>query len=364
MTEGVLLKPLPERDWRTYTQGVIESERLFDNLLADLVAPFAPDPSAPKPRGRPAIPLNELVWVAVKKAQTGRSARRNHANVLDAEQEGLLAHAPRYNAAMEFLNRDDAEGILRSLVRASALPLAGIEQDFAVDSTGFTTGTFGTYKQQRYGQRKTDWRRDWVRLHACVGVRFCIVTDAKVTATVGAGTGDLSNFLPLVEATAENFKVHEVSADAAYSSKANLHAVKLLGGEALIPFRGGNNTPGGHPHSGAYQSDPAHPGSAKTWRKAHAYFTLHEEEFLARYHKRSNVEATFGAIKQTLGERLKAKNPQAQRNEVLCKVIAWNIRCVVRAILETKAEAASGAGLIQSDRHPREHGDSEAVGVR
>ncbi|HEX2066187.1 MAG TPA: transposase, partial [Candidatus Thermoplasmatota archaeon] len=81
-----------------------------------------------------------------------------------------------------------------------------------------------------------------------------------------------------------------------------------------------------------------HPGSARTWRKAYHYFALHQEEFYARYHKRSNVEATFGAIKQTLGERLKSKNPTAQRNEVLCKVIAWNIRCVVRAMTELGVE--------------------------
>jgi hypothetical protein len=144
-----------------------------------------------------------------------------------------------------------------------------------------------------------------------------------------------------VEGTAKAFMLNEVSADAAYSTKANHYAVRALGGEALIPFKGGRNTPGAK-RGGGGANAPGMPGSAKLWRRAHAYFTLHEEEFYARYHKRSNVETTFGAIKQTLGERLKSKKLLAQQNEVLCKVVAWNIRCVVRAMMELGVEPVFG----------------------
>ncbi|MFO1535380.1 MAG: transposase, partial [Thermoplasmatota archaeon] len=175
--------------------------------------------------------------------------------------------------------------------------------------------------------------REWVKLHACVGVRSKIITDPIVTPGKGKGTGDKSNFATLVEGTGEGFQVKEVSADGAYATKQNHHAVKLLGGEALIPFHEGFEL--GHR---SYAGGPA----AKTWRKAFHYFALHQDEFWGRYHKRSNVESTFSGIKRTLGEGLVSKKPLAQQNEVLCKVIAWNIRCVVRAMMELGVEPVFG----------------------
>jgi hypothetical protein len=38
--------------------------------------------------------------------------------------------------------------------------------------------------------------------------------------------------------------------------------------------------------------------------------------------KRSNIEATNAAIKRKFGETLKSKNPTAQVNELLAKIIA------------------------------------------
>ena len=55
------------------------------------------------------------------------------------------------------------------------------------------------------------------------------------------------------------------------------------------------------------------------------YFAYNKDEFLEHYHKRSNVETTFSAVKKKLGENLKSKNYTPQVNELLCKFIAYNI---------------------------------------
>jgi transposase len=52
------------------------------------------------------------------------------------------------------------------------------------------------------------------------------------------------------------------------------------------------------------------------------------------YHKRSNVESTFSMIKAKFGERLRSKTETAQTNEVLCKILAHNLCCVVQSIYE------------------------------
>ncbi|MFH1257112.1 MAG: transposase [Candidatus Diapherotrites archaeon] len=64
------------------------------------------------------------------------------------------------------------------------------------------------------------------------------------------------------------------------------------------------------------------------------YFCLNQEEFLKHYHLRSNVETTFAMIKSKLGETLKSKNLTAQKNELLCKLIAHNIIVLIQEIHE------------------------------
>jgi len=61
---------------------------------------------------------------------------------------------------------------------------------------------------------------------------------------------------------------------------------------------------------------------------------LKQEKFLQYYHKRSNVESTFAAIKKKFGETLKSKNKVAQENELLCKFIAYNLTVVIREMHE------------------------------
>ena len=51
---------------------------------------------------------------------------------------------------------------------------------------------------------------------------------------------------------------------------------------------------------------------------------------MARYHKRSNVESTFSAIKRKFGPYVVSKNPTAMVNEVYCKVINHNLTCLIQ----------------------------------
>ena len=73
---------------------------------------------------------------------------------------------------------------------------------------------------------------------------------------------------------------------------------------------------------------------SQTWNKLFAYFVLNREEFLKAYYKRSNVEATFSSIKRVFGDSVRSKTRVAQINEVLLKVLAHNIRCLIHTMAE------------------------------
>jgi len=76
--------------------------------------------------------------------------------------------------------------------------------------------------------------------------------------------------------------------------------------------------------------------SPEIWRKMYQYFLTNKQQFLKNYHKRSNVETTFSMIKMRLGEFLRSKNYEAQRNELMMKFIVHNITCLVQEVYESE----------------------------
>ncbi|MGD0718727.1 MAG: transposase [Thermoplasmata archaeon] len=70
------------------------------------------------------------------------------------------------------------------------------------------------------------------------------------------------------------------------------------------------------------------------WQKAYHLFQANREEFDRNYHMRSNVESVFSALKRKFGENIRSRTPTAQVNEVLCKLIAYNLTVVIHEMFE------------------------------
>ncbi len=296
--------------WKAYTEAQTSEVRQFDELLRDLTE----DLDEPEQRmGRPRIPITELLFCSIQKVYSQLSSRRAYSLFKNAEDREQITHAPNYNSINIFLNRKDITPILHKLVAITASPLQSVETEFAVDSSGFRTTQFNEYASKYYLKRQ----HHWLKAHICVGVKTNVITGIEVTE---GQVGDSPQFKPLVEKTADNgFNVEAVTADKAYSSKANLELVDSVGGVPYIPFK--SHVPGRS--RGSY-----------IWRKMYHYFRLHQEEFLVHYHKRSNVETTFHMLKMKFGDKLKSKNPVAQENELLCKIIAHNIVVLIHEMME------------------------------
>jgi hypothetical protein len=48
--------------------------------------------------------------------------------------------------------------------------------------------------------------------------------------------------------------------------------------------------------------------------KMFSYFQYKQDEYMAHYHKRSNVESTFSMVKRKFGDSVRSKNNLAMRN--------------------------------------------------
>lgn len=167
----------------------------------------------------------------------------------------------------------------------------------------------------------------WVKLHLVCGVRTNIVTAADATPSQSADSPYLAEF---VRTTAENFQILELSADMAYSSRKNLHAVEDVGGTAYIPFKKGSVA-----SALSSKHDPL-------WAKMYHLFTLNEAEFNRHYHKRSNVETVFHMLKAKFGDTVRSKTPIAQVNEALVKVLCHNICVLIHAMYSLGLTPAFG----------------------
>ena len=296
--------------WNAYNEAQKAEVKLFDELLKDLVQAI-PEPE--QHMGRPRLPLRESLFCSIQKVYSQLSSRRAHSLFQNANERGQIEHAPHFNAPSKLLNKPDITPILHQLVFLSALPVAGVETDFAVDSTGFRTTTFSAYESDKYGRSK---EHRWLKAHMCVGAKTNIVTAVIVT---DGSSKDSPQFSPLIKQTAEGFTIGEVSADLAYSSRNNLEVVNEVGGIPYIPFK--KNAVGSARGS-------------SMWKKMYHYFQLNRDEFLKHYHKRSNIESTNAAIKRKFGETLKSKNDTAQVNELLAKIIAYNLTVVIHEMYE------------------------------
>ena len=145
----------------------------------------------------------------------------------------------------------------------------------------------------------------WLKAHAMVGTTTNIVTADQRDRFERRRFARLP---ALVASTAQRFQMAEVSADKAYLGHANLAAIEAVGAVPYVPFKTNSRT-------------RARPRGAACGRM----FLYRQDEFLAHYHKRSNVESTFSAIKRKFGGAVRSKRFTAQVNEVLCKILCHNL---------------------------------------
>lgn len=214
-------------NWTAYNASQVEEKSRFAELLADLCAGV---PQPEQATGRPRLPLADMIFAAVYKTYVGFSARRFTTDLRAAYADGLIDAKPHFNSVNRYMANRLLTEPLKELVAVSSLPLKAVETDFVVDASGFSTGRYERWYDKRYG-RVTN-RADWFKVQLVCGVQTKIVTGADVS---GWTMHDGYFLPPLVERTAENFQIQEVSADKAYLSKKNMRMVDALGGTPYIP---------------------------------------------------------------------------------------------------------------------------------
>ena len=299
--------------WTAYNLAQTNEQELFGTLLRELCATVSQPPQG---KGRPRLPISDMLFAVGLKVYSTMSGRRAMTDFRNAQADGLLSTCPSFSTAFRYMEDPTLTPVLKSLIEQSALPLKAVESDFAADASGFSTSVYDRWFDQKWGKEKKMAR--FLKAHIMCGVNTKIVTAVEITE---ANVHDSPPFPGLVGKTAESFTMSEVSADKAYLSRKNLKAIVDAGATPYIPFK--------------INSRPEHTHGDSLWAKTYHYFSLYREDFMNHYHKRSNVETAFSMIKAKFGGSLRSKNPAAQVNEALVKILCHNICVLIQAMFDS-----------------------------
>lgn len=321
------------QDWSSYNRAQSNEFSLFQPLLWELLQYVKKEPRTS--RGRPMQDIRDVLFACTLKAYFGRSGRRIVSVLEQSKNATYISSVPHYNTILKYLADPSLKPLLVGLVERSAIPMAVLEEDFATDSTGFSTSRFESWFSVKWGSFKGRARM-YRKAHAMVGVRTGVITSVDVT---NGHSGDSPKLIPLTQRTSERFEVHAVLADKAYSSRKNLSFIYAIGATPYIPFKKNTN------------------GRAKgcpSWRRAWLYFLNHQQEFLDHYHQRSNVESAFSAIKRKFGHALYSRTDEGQDNEILFKCLCHNICILINAIYKFNIRTEFDTTPDKHDRPPKE----------
>jgi len=314
VTETQTVKVTYSQNWPAYNAAQSNEKEYVAILLRDLCNAID---NPVQTTGRPRLPLADATFAAVMKVYGGASGRRTMTDMREYAAKGYIDKAPHYNSIFKALENPMLTPILKAMIEESARPLKAVESEFAVDSTGFSTSVYERWFDAKYGRERSISR--YVKAHVMIGVKTNVVTSAEVTPFY---INDYPILPTLLHSTTPHFNVAKLSADKGYTGRSNIAVIEEAGVVPLIPFKINANAKG-----------------AGSWKRAFDFYQEHREEFLAQYHKRSNVETTFHMMKAKFGAFIRSKTPVAQVNEVLCKILAHNLCVLVQSFFELGVEA-------------------------
>ena len=305
-----------KQDWPSYNQAQsVEKDRLQE-LLADLVRGIPEPEREESRRGRKPHSVRNSLFAMVFKVYNLMSTRRFSSDLRESWSRGHITHSIPGMKVSQFFENESFTPILKELVVQSSRPLRVIESDFSIDSSGFSTCKFFRWYDEKYGEVRE--KAHWIKTHIASGRTTNCVCAVRI---LDRNTADTTQFVPLVQETAKNFTIGEMSADKAYASLANFEAVAACGGQLYTDFR--SNTTG---------------AVGGLFEKAFHYFSFNKDEYMSHYHKRSNIESTFSAVKRKFGDSVRSRTETAMVNEVICKLICQNLTCLIQAQIELGIE--------------------------
>ena len=219
------------QNWQAYNKSQTLEKSMFLGLLSELTHKIN-EPE--QMNGRPAINLGDMVFACVFKVYSQMSSRRFSTDLKDAAVKGYINEVPHFSSLNRHMEKASLIQYFEALIEETAKPLAALETDFAIDSTGLSISNTVAWSHAKHKDAKFLQSKNWVKVHCCVGTHTNIIASVVITDKT---SHDSEHFIQLLDNTRRNFEVREVSADAAYSNNRNLNFATMKNIGTFIPFK-------------------------------------------------------------------------------------------------------------------------------
>lgn len=349
--------------WQREKEYLANEDEDYPYFVASLLNTYSPHlkPISSTPR----TSTYDLLFCHLIKTTKKISALRFLPQVQELYTKHFISCPFSENTMTRALNDEGCTKMLEDLLALSITPFVGIDKEYAIDSSGFTatayaqwfrvkyppksknnksqdidtttntatiTGTdTNTEKSQkrisRHSQRTQEAKQNikeekeykkkpWLKASIIVGRISHAVFSLDLTDTHGIGTGDPSRFEKTVEKALKYLRDEDtvITADKAYGVYHVYDYMEDVGYRFVCEFK-----------SNATGRTDCH-----AMNKAYHYRYAHPEIFREFYNGRNNVESVFSTIKAKVGEQIFAENEIAIKNEMYCKMIAYNLLVLIR----------------------------------
>jgi hypothetical protein len=269
--------PVPaKRRPPTPSCAATERER-FEFLLHDLCSVVL---SPEQWRGRPRKPLADVVFAAVLQAYVGVSSRRAMSDVTAAHEAGLIEECLSSKTLTHYIGEPILTDLLRALTRTTAEAIGFVEDRFTVERLVFQTPKYERWFDPKRGRERK--RRVEIAVTFAAGETTRIVSDTALSP---------SETVPVDMSQSGWFTRPWTATDKAISDLTDLEM------ETCPNF-------------------------------LHDLWGMGEVDLHRAYAKPSGFTAAQ-AIEQRFGTVLLSKTMTAQINEVLCRLLAYNLCTII-----------------------------------
>jgi len=305
------------QNWPAYDAAKTQEEVLFYQLLAELL--FYAIDKAPPTGGRQGFDNATKIFCMITKGYNPASFRRIKGKLQQLSKIGYIPKVPSFKSIDNFFHDEKLIPILDNLITMTSLPLAMFEETAALDSSGFSVSKYVQWINYKYGKEPCK-QRSWVKAHVLSGTKTNIIFQMKVSPS---SVADAPTFTPILRDARRFLSVKDIVADKGYLSRQNFQIAQELGLVAYIPFKS-NSTGKSKGH--------------RAWGHMFKAFKEHFDDYMKRYHRRSNAETVFHMLKTRFGASLSTKSLQANAIELKIRAICHNICVLIQEMYESVAE--------------------------
>jgi hypothetical protein len=278
--------------------------------------PVIEEPEEPNPLGgRPRAPTFGLVYQAVMRVAFRQNLRVSEGLMRTAEHRQHNPYGGFSRSTLsKFLSDPKTTPLLEKLLALTTWPVKPYETLVHPDGTGLTEQRFTAFFEEKHHKRGERREHAWNYAEILWTYRYTMI--AAIHSQPGP-FGEAPWLLPLLERARLMLDLRELGGDKAYTAYYIHEYAARHGIEPQIKLKKNATTTGGRGTQ------------TKAYRRAVMESQLDPEGYAAKANRRNNAETGNHAFKAFLGDQIFSKDPTAQRNEVLCMCIAYNLARLV-----------------------------------